>query len=116
MCFANRFFNIPSFLVGMSKPVISKKEQKEIAKERIKTLFKQAENNHSMANRYVTLARKLAMKVKIRIPKEFKRRFCKHCYKYLTKDNSRVRTNNGKVIISCFECKKFMRIPIKTQT
>ena len=27
--------------------------------------------------------------------------------------NARVRTRSGKVIISCLECKKFMRIPIK---
>ena len=97
----------------MSRPAIPKAKQKEIAKERIKILFEQAEKNLPMANRYVTLARKIAMKVKVRIPTKYKRRFCKHCYKYLHKDNSRVRTNKGKVVISCFECKKFMRIPIK---
>ena len=102
----------------MSKPSLSKTKQKEIARERIQTLFKQAEKtfskNKSLANRYVTIARKIAMKVKIRIPKQLKRRFCKHCYKYLMPGiNSRIRTRSGKVIISCFECKKFMRIPIK---
>ena len=96
----------------MSKPAIPKAKQKEIAKERIKTLFEQAEKNKSLANKYVTLARKIAMKVKITIPKKYKRRFCKHCYKYLHKDNSRVRTRGGKIIISCFECKKFTRIPL----
>jgi ribonuclease P protein subunit RPR2 len=97
----------------MSKPPISKAKQKEIAKERIEQLFQQAEKNKSLANRYVTLARKIAMKTKLRIPREYKRRFCKHCYKYLHKDNSRVRIQKGKIIISCFECKKFMRIPLK---
>ncbi len=96
----------------MSKPIIPKSKQKDIARERIKTLFKQADQtkNKTLANRYVTLARKLAMKVKIRIPLELKRKFCKHCYKYLHSGNSRVRTRAGKVVISCFECKKFMRI------
>jgi ribonuclease P protein subunit RPR2 len=102
----------------MAKPVIPKAKQKEIAKERVQILFKQAEDNFSknksLANRYITLARKVAMKVKIRIPLELKRKFCKHCYKFLMPGvNSRVRTRDGKVIISCFECKKFTRIPVK---
>ena len=102
----------------MPKPNISKKKQKEIAKERINVLFQQAKENYktnkSLSNRYVTLARKLAMKVRLRMPKEHKRRFCKHCYKYLMPgDNCRVRTRDGKVIISCFECKKFTRIPVR---
>jgi len=102
----------------MARPLIPKKKQKEIAKERILSLFKQAEQifskNQTLANRYVTLGRKLAMKVRIRIPIELKRKFCKHCYKFLMPGkNSRIRTKNGKVIISCFECKKFTRIVIK---
>jgi len=102
----------------MVRPLINKQKQKEIAKERIVRLFQQAEkvfhSNQGLANRYVTLARKIAMKVKVRIPQEYKRRFCKHCYKYLQPGvNSRVRTREGKVVISCFECKKFMRIPTK---
>jgi ribonuclease P protein subunit RPR2 len=102
----------------MAKPVIPKAKQKEIAKERVQILFKQAEDsfskNNALANRYVTLARKVAMKVKIRIPLELKRKYCKHCYKFLMPGvNSRTRTRDGKVIISCFECKKFTRIPVK---
>ena len=102
----------------MAKPVIPKAKQKEIAKERMEKLFLQAENifstNKALANRYITLARKIAMKVKIRIPLELKRKFCKHCYKFLMPGvNSRIRTRDGKVIISCFECKKFTRIPVK---
>jgi ribonuclease P protein subunit RPR2 len=102
----------------MARPTIPKSKQKEIAKERIEILFEQAKlqfpKNKSLANRYVTLARKLAMKVRVRIPQEYKRKFCKHCHKYLQPGiNSRTRTRDGKVIISCLECKKFMRIPIK---
>jgi len=102
----------------MAKPVIPKSKQKEIAKERVKILFQQAEEvfskDKALAHRYVTLARKIAMKVKIRIPIELKRKYCKHCYKFLMPGvNSRIRTRDGKVIISCLECKKFTRIPIK---
>ena len=104
----------------MSKPIISKQKQKEIAKERIIILFTEASKvfatNKALAHRYVTLARKLAMKVKVRIPQQYRRRFCKHCYKYLQPGvNSRVRTSGGKVVISCFECKKFMRIQLHKQ-
>jgi ribonuclease P protein subunit RPR2 len=103
----------------MGKPIISKTEQKRIAKERIVKLFKQAElcykDNVGLANRYVTLARKIAMKVKIRIPKELKRKFCKHCSKFLILgENSQQRIRNGKIIISCFQCKKFTRIELKS--
>ena len=102
----------------MARVAISKRKQKEIAKDRIKILFKQAElrfkDNKGLSNRYVTLARKLAMKVKIRMPQEYKRKFCKNCYKFLMPGkNSRIRTRDGKVIITCFECKKFTRIPVR---
>lgn len=94
------------------------KEMKEIARQRIVYLFKQAglkfNKNPALSNRYVTLARKLAMKYKIRISPELKRKFCKHCYKYLVPGkNCRVRTHKGKVVYSCFNCKKFMRFICK---
>ena len=102
----------------MTKPLIPKQKQKEIAKERVRRLFELATTmfpkRKDLANRYVDLARKISMKVRMRIPPEFKRRFCKHCYKYLQPGiNARVRTREGKVIISCLECKEFMRIPFK---
>jgi len=101
----------------MSKPFLSKQKQKQIALERIKRLFEEAEEvfpkNKALANRYISLARKIAMKMRMSIPLEFKRRFCKHCYSYLKPGvNARIRTRGGKVIISCLECKKFTRIPI----
>jgi|SRR3989338_6259331 len=104
----------------MSKPLLSKQKQKEIALQRVKVLFQQAEEtfpkNKALANRYVSLARKIAMKVHAQIPRELKRRICKHCYKFLKAGvNARIRTRAGKVIISCLECKKFTRIPIKTK-
>jgi len=101
----------------MVKIKVSKEKQKEIAKERVNELFIQAENvfskNKALANRYVTLARKIAMKVKLRLPRELKRKYCKHCYKFLMPGvNSIVRKREGKIVISCFECKKFTRIPV----
>ena len=102
----------------MSKPALSKQQQKLIALERMEQLFQEAEQafsvNKALANRYISLARKISMKTKAKIPLKYKRRFCKHCYSYLRPGvNSRIRTGQGKVIISCFECKKFTRIPLK---
>ena len=90
---------------------------KEIARERIKKLFEEADKvfdkDKNLANRYVKLARKIAMKLNLRIPRGYKRRFCKHCYSYLKPGkNLRVRTKNNKVVYYCLECKKFMRFPL----
>ncbi len=98
----------------------SKKPLKEVAvaKQRIKKLFEQADLRFDeapeLSNRYVYLARKIAMKLKIRIPTSMKRRFCKHCYSFLVPNkNCRVRIRKDKVIYSCFNCKKFMRFGYK---
>ncbi len=89
---------------------------KQIALERIQTLFNEAEKvfkkDPKLANRYVFLARKISMKAKARIPSRLKRRFCKHCYSYLMPGvNVRVRTQRGKVVYYCLNCKKYMRFP-----
>ncbi len=102
----------------MSRPTFSKVQQKEMALQRIKILFREAGavfvTDPSSAHRYVVLARKIAMKVKTKIPLELKRRYCKHCYHYLQMGvNARVRTRGRKVVISCLDCKKFLRIPIR---
>ncbi len=104
----------------MAKARISKAKQKELAKEHIKTYFEKAtkvfSENKGLANRYVTLARKIAMKVRMPLPVVYKRKFCKHCYKFLMPNkNARIRVRDKKVIISCLECKKFTRIPLNTR-
>ena len=92
-----------------------KTEEKRIAKERIIELFEQAslrwKKDMSLANRYVTLARKIAMKYKVRMPRELKRRFCKHCYRYFVPGvTCRVRTKDGNVVYTCFSCKRYTKI------
>ncbi len=95
--------------------------ERNIALQRIKTLLDRARDvfgkDRGLANRYVTLARKISMKLKVRIPREYKRRFCKHCYKFLMPGvNCRVRSQKGKIVYYCSECKHFMRFPyIKEQ-
>ena len=92
-----------------------KKIQKTIAKKRVVKLFELALSGRlKLANRYVEIARKISMRYMVSIPKEHKIRFCKHCYSYLLPNvNSRVRINDGKIVIYCNNCKKYTRIPLK---
>ncbi len=100
----------------------SKSTKQKIAKQRIIILFQQAKQakQQSLANRYVRLARKMAMKARIPIPRALKRRFCKHCYAYF-KQGKNVRTRlqgKGKgrrVVYTCLNCKKHMRFMYKAK-
>ena len=92
------------------------KQQRDIAKDRIIELFSQAElrfkKNPELSDRYIEIARKISMKYKVKIPRELKKRFCKHCYKYLVPGtNSRVRLTKSKLVYYCNSCKKYMRYP-----
>lgn len=96
------------------KPV----QQQKIAKERIKFLFQQAKEvfkeNSSLSDKYVKLARRIAMKYKIRLPSSLKKRFCKHCHNYLVPGvNCRVRLHKHRLIYYCLSCRHYMRHPIK---
>ena len=90
---------------------------KDLAKEKVGELFSQADetfkNSPALANRYISLARKIAMKFNIRLTK-YKRKFCKHCYSYLKPGiNSKTRIHKSRIIIYCNHCKKYTRIPLK---
>ena len=98
------------------------KEREKIKKhvlERIKVLFREAKiqfknNKPELADRYVELTRKAAMKVNLKLPREIKRKFCKHCYKYIVPGvNARVRIHKNRVIYYCFNCKSYMRFMLK---
>ena len=94
--------------------------KKQIAGERIKILFEEADKifikDKSLASNYVKKARKIAMKVNLKLPRPLKRKFCKHCYNYLRPGiNSRTRISKSRITILCKECKKYTRIPVKTK-
>lgn len=96
----------------MPKP----KEQQRIAKERIIHLFEQAEKvfnkDPKLSNEYVKKARRMGMKYEVAIPRELKRRFCKHCYAYFFPGKSaRVRVHKQKVVYYCLNCKNYTRYP-----
>lgn len=87
-----------------------------IARERISILFGQAKQmfkeDKSLSNRYVQLARKIAMRYKVKIPDKLNRQFCKNCCKFLVPGaNLRIRSHKGRTIYYCLECRSFMRFP-----
>ncbi|MFH1638407.1 MAG: ribonuclease P [Candidatus Woesearchaeota archaeon] len=100
----------------MNKRKLIAEKQKKIAKERIDILFSKADESSSkkLADRYVAMARRIAMRVNLRLPSRLKRKFCRHCGCYfIPGKNLRVRTRDGKLVYYCLECKKFWRMPCK---
>jgi len=96
----------------------NKSNKNPLALERIKNMFKLAQQSFKKyperANRYIHIARKIAMKTRTRIPSPLKKKYCKHCYKFLQPGiNCRVRTRDSKSIYYCFNCRKYMRFPLK---
>jgi len=93
-------------------------QQVKVAKNRIKFLFQHAKEvfrqDSSLADKYVKMARRIAMKYKIRLPSSIKKRFCKHCRRYLVPGiNSRVRLHKHRLIYYCMGCRHYMRFPVK---
>ncbi|AHF80551.1 ribonuclease P protein component 4 [Thermococcus paralvinellae] len=106
----------------MSKKFLRKKEQREkrkIALERINILFTLAERvfpyDKELANRYVEIALAVQQKAKVRMPRKWKRRYCKRCHSFLVPGvNAQVRLRQKRmphVVIKCLECGHIMRHP-----
>ena len=94
---------------------------KRIALQRIRTLFhlarKTAHEDFALAQRYVDIARKVAMAAKVRLPREYRRQVCRHCKSFILPGvNCRVRIKQRRephVVITCLNCGEQMRIPLK---
>jgi len=106
--------------VKMSVKRPSSKELRQIAKERVERLFKQAEKEFERhperSHRYVEIARKVAMKVNYSIPQKFRRRFCQHCYNYLMPgENCKIRldSKHQEKVIKCLDCGQSTRVPYR---
>jgi ribonuclease P protein subunit RPR2 len=97
------------------------KEMVNIAGQRIQILLEAAEEEakaHKLerSDRYVELARKIGMRYNVRIPRHYKRRFCRHCHAYLQPaKNSRVRLRGRTITVHCNNCGRFTRVPYKTR-
>jgi ribonuclease P protein subunit RPR2 len=90
---------------------------KKIARERIEILFEQARlafcAHPERSNRYVEIARRIAMRQRIRIDTGFRRQYCHHCYSFLVPGkNMRVRVHRGNVVVTCHSCNKKTRFRV----
>jgi len=94
-----------------------KKSSKKIGLERIEILFKEANHNEEYADRYVFLARKIAMRYNLKIPAKFKRKYCHHCYKYFYPKRYKVRTNSEikAVEYTCQVCQNVTRFGYRNE-
>lgn len=94
------------------KRIKEKKEQENIALERIERLMGLADKEIAggdleQANRLIALARRISTKTKTRILKELKGRYCKHCYCYLIPgrtSRTRVNPKQKRVEVTCLKC------------
>jgi ribonuclease P protein subunit RPR2 len=85
---------------------------KEIARQRIDTLFglaeKEVKTNPELSRRYVELSRKIAMSARIPFPQQYRRRMCKNCNSMLMQGyNCRVRIQQKRephVVVTCLNC------------
>ncbi|KUK44029.1 MAG: ribonuclease P [Methanothrix sp.] len=90
---------------------------RDLARQRIERLFLLAEEEHTLhperSDRYVAIARKMGMRMRVRIPRRLKRRICKGCRCYLSPDRMRVRLRDGVITVTCTECGEQMSYPYR---
>jgi len=94
---------------------------REIALKRIKILFNLAREmlheRPDLAQRYVEIARKIAMRTRTRIPKENRLLICRHCKKFIFPGvSARVRIQPRRephIVVTCLYCGKHMRRPLR---
>jgi len=89
-------------------------ETRRLARERIELLFERAREffpeDPAASDRCVSLARRIAMRQRVRIPRELRRRFCRRCSAYLVPGSTLlVRVRPGKVVTTCLRCRAHRR-------
>jgi len=97
------------------------RETTKIAKERIRTLFQQAEETYpqdpTLAQRHIDLARKIAMRTRTHLPQDLRRRVCPQCKSYLvpgTTSRTRIRQRREPhVATTCLKCGNIHRLPLR---
>ena len=96
------------------------RQAQQIARERIEILFRLAQETHpndsERAQRYVDLARKIAMRTRLKLPTHLRRMVCRRCKALLVPGaTSRTRVRQDRephVATTCLRCGATMRIPL----
>ena len=94
---------------------------KQIALQRVHSLFHLAKEviheDPELAQRYVNMARKISMKTKLRLPKEYRSLICRHCKSFILPGvNCRIRIQQRRephMVITCLICGQHSRFPLK---
>ena len=91
----------------------------EIARERIEILLSSAREtalsvDFILASEYVRQARKISMKYRVRIPRQYRPHLCKTCGSFLVPhENARYRIKRHRVVVQCLNCGSIKRYPLK---
>lgn len=81
--------------------LMKKRQQRELAQERVKILLDKIKTNPEFRRRYIQLIEKICKKFRLEIPKELKNKYCKSCYNYFTSETCKIRIKNKKKVIIC---------------
>ncbi|MFP3909084.1 MAG: ribonuclease P protein component 4 [Halobacteriota archaeon] len=91
--------------------------EKNIAHERIEILVDRARRymneDYDLSRRYISLAKRIGERYRVKIPKELKITFCKKCLYPYRSDKFQVRVRKSRVIITCLNCGEERRVPIR---
>ena len=75
-------------------PRRNKTAERKIAEERIERLFESAYSAYrkdpALSKRYVILARKIAMKYRVKIPGRYRSSYCRKCLEFFSKNDKRL--------------------------
>ena len=96
--------------------------KKKIALQRIHRLFQLARDlvgeDEELSQRYIAIARRIAMAARVHLPHEYRHNICKGCKKFILPGvNCRVRLQQHREphrVVTCNYCGKHMRFPLKT--
>lgn len=88
---------------------LRKRELKEIAAQRIEKLMDSAvgyaRKDFEIAKRHAEIARKIALRLNIRLPYKYKMHFCHGCKRFIIPGvNCRVRIKGKALRLTCLEC------------
>lgn len=90
--------------------------ERDVALGRVRRLmalaYAASPEDPSRADRYVGLARRIAMRYQVSLPRELRRRVCRGCDGLLVPGRSaRVRVAHGRVTVTCLRCAAVKRYP-----
>jgi ribonuclease P protein subunit RPR2 len=91
-----------------------------IARERISSLFASAEVEAShghidLADRYVTIARRVGTRYNVRLLREYRELYCRGCSAFWVEGRTvRTRLRSGRRVRTCLRCGRERRVPLRS--